>query len=82
MPERKKLELELNKLVRIELQQDQCLTGTSLLGEYFLYNVRNGNGEELSFFAPDKEVHEKLKDLRKGAKQKSAKKLSRKEVKS
>jgi hypothetical protein len=37
-------------------------------GEYFLYNVRNGNGEELSFFAPDKEVHEKLKDLRKGAK--------------
>jgi hypothetical protein len=64
MPEKKpKLELELNKQVKIELLQDQPLIGTSRYGEYFLYNVRNGTGEELSFF-PDKEVHEKLKDLR------------------
>ncbi|QQS37197.1 MAG: hypothetical protein IPM56_04380 [Ignavibacteriales bacterium] len=68
MPEKKlKLELELNKPVKIELLQDQCLTGTSRYGEYYLYNVRNGTGEELTFF-PDKEVHEKLKDLRRGDK--------------
>ena len=68
MPEKKpKLELELNKPVKIELLQDQCLTGTSRYGEYYLYNVRNGTDEELSFF-PDKEVHEKLKDLRRGDK--------------
>jgi hypothetical protein len=65
--ERKKLELELNKPVKIELLQDQCLIGTSRYGEYYLYNVRNGGNEELSYFA-DKEVHEKLKDLRKGDK--------------
>ena len=68
MPEKKpKLELELNKPVKIELLQDQCLTGTSRYGEYYLYNVRNGTGEELSFF-PDKEVHEKLKELHRGDK--------------
>jgi len=68
MPEKKpKLELELNKPVKIELLQEQPLIGTSRFGEYYLYNVRNGTGEELSFF-PDKEVHEKLKDLRKGDK--------------
>lgn len=66
MPEKKpKLELELNKPVKIELLQDQPLIGTSRFGEYYLYSVRNGNGVEYSFF-PDKEVHEKLKDLRKG----------------
>jgi len=59
------LELELNKPVKIEILQDQPLIGTSRFGEYYLYNVRNGNGQEYSFF-PDKEVHEKLKDLRKG----------------
>ena len=68
MPEKKpKLELELNKPVKIELLQDQPLIGTSRFGEYYLYNVRNGNGVEYSFF-PDKEVHEKLKDLRRGDK--------------
>lgn len=66
MPEKKpKLELELNKPVKIELLQDNCLQGTSRFGDYYLYNVRGGNGQEYSFF-PDKEVHEKLKDLRKG----------------
>lgn len=68
MPEKKpKLELELNKPVKIELLQDQPLVGTSRYGEYYLYSVRNGNGQEYSFF-PDKEVHEKLKDLRSGQK--------------
>ena len=68
MPEKKKkLELELNKPCKLELLQNQCLTGTSRYGEYYLYNVRNGTDEELSFF-PDKEVHEKLKDLRRGDK--------------
>ncbi len=68
MPEKKsKLELELNKPVKIEILQDQPLIGTSRFGEYYLYNVRNGSGQEYSFF-PDKEVHEKLKDLRKGDK--------------
>jgi len=65
--ERKKLELDLNKPVKIELMSDQCLIGTSRYGEYYLYNVRNGGNEELSYFA-DKEVHEKLKDLHKGDK--------------
>ena len=65
--ERKKLELDLNKPVKIELLQDQCLIGTSRYGEYYLYNVRNGGNEELSYFA-DKEVHEKLKELHKGDK--------------
>ncbi len=68
MPEKKpKLELELNKPVKIELLQDQPLIGTSRYGDYTLYSVRNGNGEEYSFF-PDKEVHEKLKDLKRGDK--------------
>jgi len=47
--------------------QDQPLIGTSRFGNYYLYNVRNGNGQEYSFF-PDKEVHEKLKDLKRGDK--------------
>lgn len=68
MPEKKpKLELELNKPVKIELLQENCLQGTSRYGDYYLYSVRNGNGQEYSFF-PDKEVHEKLKDLKRGDK--------------
>ena len=63
--ERKKLELELNKPVKIELLQDQCLIGTSRYGEYYLYNVRNGGNDELSYFA-DKDVHEQIKDLKRG----------------
>ena len=68
MPEKKpKLELELNRPAKIEILQDQPLIGTSRYGEYYLYSVRNGNGEEYSFF-PDKQLHEKMKDLRKGDK--------------
>ncbi|MEB2296496.1 MAG: hypothetical protein OZ930_08245 [Ignavibacteria bacterium] len=81
MSEKKsKLELELNKLVKIEILQDQPLIGTSRFGEYYLYNVRNGNGQEYSFF-PDKEVHEKLKDLRKGDKVEICKRAEQKGTK-
>ena len=81
MPEKKpKLELELNKPVKIELMQDQALIGTSRYGEYYLYSVRNGNGEEYSFF-PDKEVHEKLKDLKRGDKVEICKKAEQKGTK-
>ena len=78
--ERKKLELELNKPCKIELRSDQCLIGTSRYGEYYLYNVRNGGNEELSYFA-DKEVHEKLKDLRKGDKVEICKRAEQKGTK-
>ncbi|HMU43980.1 MAG TPA: hypothetical protein PKA80_11825 [Ignavibacteriaceae bacterium] len=78
MSEKKpKLELDLNRPVKIEILQDQPLIGTSRFGEYYLYNVRNGNGQEYSFF-PDKEVHEKLKDLRKGDKVEICKKAEQK----
>lgn len=81
MPEKKpKLELELNKPVKIELLQENCLQGTSKFGNYYLYSVRNGNGEEYSFF-PDKEVHEKLKDLRKGDKVEICKRAEQKGTK-
>ena len=77
---KKKLELELNKPCKLELLQDQCLIGTSRFGEYYLYNVRNGTGEELSYFA-DKEVHEKLKELRKGDKVEICKRAEQKGTK-
>jgi hypothetical protein len=68
MPERKKLELQLNVPCPIELLYDQPTIGNSQYGEYYLYSVRNGDGTtEYSFFAPI-EVHEQLKALRKGDK--------------
>ena len=78
--ERKKLELELNKPVKIELLQDQCLIGTSRYGEYYLYNVRNGGNDGLSYFA-DKEVHEQLKDLKRGDKVEICKRAEQKGTK-
>ena len=81
MPEKKpKLELELNRPVKVEILQDQPLIGTSRFGEYYLYSVRNGNGEEYSFF-PDKEVHEKLKDLKRGDRVEICKKAEQKNSK-
>jgi hypothetical protein len=41
--------------------------GQSQYGDFFLYAVKNGNGEEYSFFAPE-EVHAKLSKLKKGNK--------------
>ena len=78
--ERKKLELELNKPVKIELLQDQCLIGTSRDGEYYLYNVRHGGAEELRYFA-DKDVHEQIKNLRRGDKVEICKKAEQKGTK-
>jgi len=78
--ERKKLELELNKPAKIELMQDQCLIGTSRYGEYYLYSVRNGGNEELSYFA-DKDVHEQIKDLKRGDKVEICKRAEQKGTK-
>jgi hypothetical protein len=49
----------------MEMLFDQPIIGQSTYGDYFLYSVRNGDGMEYSYFAPP-EVHEKLKDLKKG----------------
>ncbi|MBI2417426.1 MAG: hypothetical protein HYV28_05890 [Ignavibacteriales bacterium] len=67
---------------------DQPTIGQSQYGEYYLYAVRNGDGQtEYSFFAPT-EVHEHLKGLKKGdraiitklAEQKGSKIITRFEV--
>ena len=64
--ERKKLELELNKPTHIEMLFDSPKIGESQYGMYYLYAVRNGDGQtEYSFFATD-EVHEKLSGLVRG----------------
>ena len=57
--------MELNKTVNLELLFDNPVTGQSRYGDYFLYMVKDQSGVEYSLFAPD-EVHEKLKDLKKG----------------
>lgn len=68
MADRKKLEIPLNQPCLIELLYDQPTIGTSQYGEYYLYSVRNGDGKtEFSYFAPV-EVHEQLKNMKKGSK--------------
>ena len=68
MEQRRKLELNLNEPVKIELMFDGPVVGQSQYGEYYLYAVKNGDGAtEYSFFAPD-EVHARLKDSKKGSK--------------
>ena len=46
---------------------DEPMIGQSRYGDYYLYAVKDQKGEECSFFAPD-ELHEKMKQLRKGNK--------------
>ncbi len=59
-----KLELEVNKPTRIQLLTDNPKTGKSSYGEWFLYNLRNGDGTtEYTYFAPP-EVHEVLKNMK------------------
>jgi len=41
--------------------------GQSKYGSYYLYVIKNGTGEEYSFFAQD-EVYNEIKQLKKGAK--------------
>ena len=67
MADRKKLELQLNQPAALELLFDDPVVGQSQYGDYYLYAVKQGNGQEYSFFAPD-EVHDKIKTLKKGSK--------------
>ena len=88
MPERKKLELELNKKVSLELLFDEPMVGQSRYGDYYLYAVKNGGDTEYSFFAPD-DVHERIKTMHRGdrfeitktAEQKGSKILTKHEIK-
>jgi hypothetical protein len=50
-----KLELQVNMPQTIKLLQTEPATGENAYGQWFLYNVQS-NGQELSFFAPDKIV--------------------------
>lgn len=50
----------------LELLFDDPMIGQSKYGDYYLYAVLNGDSStEYSFFAPE-EVHNAMKDLRKG----------------
>ena len=88
MAERKKLELELNKTVSLELLFDEPITGQSRYGPYWMYTLKEKSGEEVLYFAPE-EVDEQIKSLRKGdrfeitklAEQKGAKIVTRLDVK-
>ena len=62
--ERKKLELEVNRSIRLALLFDSPISGESQYGKYYMYGVKNGD-TEYSFFAPLK-VHEALKDKTRG----------------
>ncbi len=71
----------------LELLYDEPKVGQSQYGEYYLYAVRNGGPDELSFFATE-DVHEKLSKMNKGdrftitkiAEQKGSKIITRYEV--
>lgn len=64
MTTRQKLEIPINQPVKVELLFDEPISGTSRYGNYNMYAV-NVDGYEYSFF-PVAEVHDKLKDLKKG----------------
>jgi len=79
----KKLELNPNEKKILELRSEQPKIGKSTYGDYYLYIVSNGSGEECSFFAPNEKVHEILKNLRRGSRFeiiKTAQKKNGKEV--
>lgn len=48
------------------MRSDQPIVGKNNYGDYYLYLVKNGSDEELSFFAPNEKIHEQLKVLKKG----------------
>ena len=50
MAERKKLELELNKTVSLELLFHEPITGQSRYGPYWMYTLKRANGEEVTLF--------------------------------
>ncbi|MEO8231491.1 MAG: hypothetical protein ABI638_04370 [Ignavibacteriota bacterium] len=66
MTERRKLELQLNQPIEIELLYDEPVVGKSQYGDYFLYAVK-AKDSEFAFFAPE-EVHQGLLPLRRGDK--------------
>ncbi len=66
MSKRKQLELLPNQPKIIKLISDKPLIGKNSYGDYYMYVVKNGSDEELSFFAPNEIVHNRLKDLKKG----------------
>lgn len=65
MTQRAKLEIPINQPVEIELLYDEPITGKSQFGVYFMYAVKDTDGTEFTYFAPD-EVHAELKQLNKG----------------
>jgi hypothetical protein len=44
---------------QLKLLKDKCYKGSNEYGPYYLYSVSNGDGTELSFFAPQ-EIHEQI----------------------
>ena len=64
MVTRSKLELPVNQPVNIELIYDEPVIGENQYGQYFMYAVKN-NGSEFAFF-PTREVHNELKNLKRG----------------
>lgn len=64
--ERQKLDLEANTPTKITLLFDKPIEGESRYGKYSLFAVRNGDGKEYSFFAPNDDVLEELKKYRQG----------------
>ncbi len=64
--ERKKLELQINSPMNLQLLFEEPLIGESKFGEYYMYGVKNGD-TEYSFFAP-LSVHEQLKSKPRGTK--------------
>ena len=65
--ERKKLDLQINSPINLQLLFDEPIIGESKFGEYYMYAVKNGNdNSEYSFFAP-LSVHEQLKDKPRGS---------------
>jgi hypothetical protein len=59
MEKNPKLEIKLNESVRLKLLRDKCFEGKSNYGTYYLYSVSNGDGKEMSFFAPA-EIHQEI----------------------
>ena len=64
--ERKKLDLQINSPINLQLLFSSCIEGESKFGKFYMYAVKNGE-DEYSFFAP-LSVHQQLKDKPKGTK--------------
>lgn len=65
MTTRKKLELPLNQTITVSMLYDEPVSGNGKYGAFHLYAVRVED-EEFSFFTPNDEVHDQIKNLRRG----------------